>query len=326
MSPEWTPEKMAAHGAVMRSIAKTIAANKAVYVLKGGTALMFSRGLDRFSTDLDFDTSKKLSLDAAIRDGLRKAGCQTPGIDRAKDSDVTQKLFINYQTPAGDRMRLKLEAKIRDIDIAKTESTSDGFLVYNVQTQLAQKFQAAQARGGRAPRDLYDISFLASRFPEAVKVNAEAFVTFAQNTGQLISEYASGWKEDTVLESKPIEDVALNVGVIAETLMSRKQAHQMSIPEMLREICLDGSQDAVKNAEEILDAISNRPTIENRQTRRVVRSYMRGETDEATLKRSIDTFMEREAAFRRSQGQKPTRSTGQPASAFDHLPTGGRLS
>ena len=36
------------------------------YVLKGGTALLFTRGLDRHSTDLDFDSSKKLNLEQRI--------------------------------------------------------------------------------------------------------------------------------------------------------------------------------------------------------------------------------------------------------------------
>jgi hypothetical protein len=221
-----------------------------------------------------------------------------------KDSGVNQKLFVDYQTPAGARMRLKLEAKIRTVDLSRTETTADGFLIYNVQTQLAQKLQAARIRGGRAPRDLYDISFLASRFPEAVKANAEEFVEFAKDPEQLLATYASEWKEDSVLKLKSIENVVLNVGIIAEGLMPPKRAQDMSLFEMVNELRRDGGPDAVKNAEEILDAVSVRITLENVHVHQTVRAYMRGQTDAATLKHALESFVEREVAFRRSQSQK----------------------
>jgi predicted nucleotidyltransferase component of viral defense system len=210
---------MEAHAGIMRAIAVEISKGKGPYVLKGGTALMLARGLDRFSTDLDYDTGKKLALDAVIKDGARKAGCEVLLIEKAKDSDVNQKLFVTYRTHGGEEELLKIEAKIRPVDISKTEVTADGLRIYNTATQLAQKIATAQARGGRAPRDLFDIGFLAWKFPDAAKANATALIDFGRDAGQLVAKYAVAWEQDAIIAPTSIEDAALKVSLIAERLL-----------------------------------------------------------------------------------------------------------
>jgi predicted nucleotidyltransferase component of viral defense system len=174
MTPDWSPKTMAAHEKIMRAVAIEIASGKGVYVLKGGTALMFARGLDRFSTDLDYDSPKKLSLEATIRAGFRKTGARIADLRILRDSGLAQKMIVSYDLPGAARIGLKIEARIKSVPPDDIERTPDGFLVYTPQKQLAQKLHAANARGNRAPRDLYDIAFLVWKFPRAVAANADS--------------------------------------------------------------------------------------------------------------------------------------------------------
>lgn len=52
------------HLDLMRSIAQRV--GDTPYVLKGGAALIFTRDLNRYSTDLDFDSGQKLNLKGRI--------------------------------------------------------------------------------------------------------------------------------------------------------------------------------------------------------------------------------------------------------------------
>lgn len=53
------------HQRVMRQVLNQV--QDTPYVLKGGTALLFARNLDRHSTDLDFDAGKRLNLEENSR-------------------------------------------------------------------------------------------------------------------------------------------------------------------------------------------------------------------------------------------------------------------
>jgi predicted nucleotidyltransferase component of viral defense system len=77
------------------------------YVLKGGTALMFGYDLDRFSEDLDFDSTKKLNLETKIYESLPH-GFKITQITKPKDTNTVQRYKVSYTTPNGTR-RLKIE-------------------------------------------------------------------------------------------------------------------------------------------------------------------------------------------------------------------------
>jgi hypothetical protein len=98
MTPDWSPEARASHEKIMRAVTTEIASGKGVYVLKGGTALMFARGLDRFSTDLDYDSSKKLSLEATVRVGFRKTGARIADLRILRDSGLAQSIYDPIRT------------------------------------------------------------------------------------------------------------------------------------------------------------------------------------------------------------------------------------
>jgi predicted nucleotidyltransferase component of viral defense system len=79
--------------------------------LKGGTALLFCYGLDRFSEDLDFDGSKKLNLESRLRASLARV-TKHHDIRIAKDTDTVQRYKILYHTVEGAG-NLKVETSYR---------------------------------------------------------------------------------------------------------------------------------------------------------------------------------------------------------------------
>lgn len=59
------------HVQFMSEIAKSISDSPTV--LKGGTALLLAYGLDRYSEDLDFDSTKQLNLQKRINDSAKNS-------------------------------------------------------------------------------------------------------------------------------------------------------------------------------------------------------------------------------------------------------------
>jgi predicted nucleotidyltransferase component of viral defense system len=180
---------MTFHEHIMLNIAKAIATTTDHYVLKGGTALRFGRNLDRTSTDLDYDTDKKLALNGIIKQTITKTGAKILEIKKLRDSELNQKIVTLYASPNGTKEELKIETRIFQVDFSLTERTNTGLRIYNTTEQLKQKLTAANSRGARAPRDLYDIGFLASKFPEAATNNTEEFIKFGENIETLQNIY-----------------------------------------------------------------------------------------------------------------------------------------
>jgi predicted nucleotidyltransferase component of viral defense system len=129
-----TPEQKI-HVDVMLAIAKSVADTP--MVLKGGTALLLIYQLDRFSEDLDFDSSKKMRLESRIQEAV-STYVKVKSIDLLKDTDTVSRYRLVYETPCGIR-------------------------VYPIQTLIQQKLNALENR--TRARDLYDVSFLARKYP-----------------------------------------------------------------------------------------------------------------------------------------------------------------
>ncbi len=82
------------------------------YVLKGGTGLLFTRRLDRHSTDLDFDTRRAVQIEQIVRHAFKKADVQILHVNRMKDSHAMQRYKIHYYNAASrERDFLKIETK-----------------------------------------------------------------------------------------------------------------------------------------------------------------------------------------------------------------------
>lgn len=105
-----TPEEKW-HVYVMSSIAKAVVDTP--LILKGGTALLLAYELDRFSEDLDFDSTKKIRLENRIKDAI-KAPIQIRSIDILKDTDTVTRYRLVYDSPDRDENRLKIEISYRN--------------------------------------------------------------------------------------------------------------------------------------------------------------------------------------------------------------------
>jgi len=118
-----------------------------------------SRGLDRHSTDLDFDSPAPIALEKRVQQGFRNVGVPLLQIHLGKDSGTTQRCVGHYRRPESKtRECLKTETKIRkDIDPATIEEVK-GFRILYAYPQLQQKITAFQNRV--IVRDLYDLEFL----------------------------------------------------------------------------------------------------------------------------------------------------------------------
>jgi predicted nucleotidyltransferase component of viral defense system len=100
------------HQRVMRQILANI--QDTPYVLKGGAALLFTRNLDRHSTDLDFDSDKQMNIEGRIREGIKSAGIELKSLKKVKDTTTVQRYKIHYLDPTSSQdLLLKIETSFR---------------------------------------------------------------------------------------------------------------------------------------------------------------------------------------------------------------------
>ena len=152
-----------------------------VMAFKGGTSLMFFHGLNRFSTDLDFNLLDPEKLDM-VYDKVRAILTRFGTID-----DEAKKLFgpvlvLNYGK--GERM-LKVEISIRQYPNHYEMRSLAGtdIRVMSMPDMFAHKLCAMGER--LSPRDIYDVWFFLQNHTE---INEEIVMI---RTGKSISEYAA---------------------------------------------------------------------------------------------------------------------------------------
>lgn len=137
------------------------------FILKGGTALKFYYGLDRYSEDLDFDTT---SNGVNIKKALEKhKDFKKWIIHDKKDTEFSTRFTIDYgATNEFGAYPLKIDISARDKAKIKSGllkySKINGVNVYNIETIAQMKRQAFLSRN--KIRDFYDIGFLLDKYPQ----------------------------------------------------------------------------------------------------------------------------------------------------------------
>lgn len=127
-------------------------------ILKGGTALMFCYGLDRFSEDLDFDATAHTNTEGYVRSFCSKNGYS---YFRKKYTDTVQRLTIHY----GGEKPLKVETSFRNQSLSFNDSIiKNGIRTYPIDTLAQMKMTAFMSRD--RIRDLYDVSFITNNYWE----------------------------------------------------------------------------------------------------------------------------------------------------------------
>ena len=229
----------ALHQRVMREILFRV--QDTPYVLKGGTALLFTRHLDRHSTDLDFDSAKPINIEGRIRDGLRAAGVKLLNINKVKDTATVQRYKIHYLDPVeGEDCLLKVETSFRAQPKDENIEVVNGIRTYDVAQMYDLKMNAIDNR--TEARDLYDLAhllrFYGDQFSFAQIARAEAF---SRDMDDLATRYASSFETDDVLSKlSKIDDTVIVLREAVEQQLQRLRESQppKSNANMVLQICL----------------------------------------------------------------------------------------
>lgn len=147
-----------AHGTVIYNFLVYMNRISNDYILKGGTSLMMCYSLDRFSEDIDLDSSNKRAIYKIVQDF-----CSINNFEYrvAKDTNTVKRFMIHY----GGEKPLKIEVSYRANNIGLNNVTFlNGITVYNIQTIFLLKLMAFNSRDKL--RDLYDVCFIYKNYKQ----------------------------------------------------------------------------------------------------------------------------------------------------------------
>ena len=178
-------------------------------VLKGGTALAFTHGLNRHSTDLDFDAERPVELRDHIGSAAHALGVNLGPVER-RDRPRRQRFRAPYPRLAGDmdrffkvNVRHANPPRIGDIEVI------GGIRSYTVPVLFDQKLAAASSR--IEARDLFDLAFVMQQYGDSLRDDqirrADAFT---EDLGWLERRYKKMFERDEVLRNiSDAEDTVL---------------------------------------------------------------------------------------------------------------------
>ena len=188
MSEDWKIK----HKEAITSMLSIINSDSDEYVLKGGTALMTCYGLDRFSEDIDLDSSDRDSLKYVQK------YCQKNGATYrvAKDTETTTRYFIHY----GGKKPLKIEISHRNKVIDKSlVKKINGITVYDIDAICAQKASAYKDRD--KIRDLYDLGFIGKNYFNKLSPITKAYLSESlSHKGIQQFDYVLSQQEDELID------------------------------------------------------------------------------------------------------------------------------
>ncbi|OBX04148.1 hypothetical protein QV06_07845 [Gallibacterium genomosp. 3] len=207
-------------------------------VLKGGTALYLGYGLNRFSEDLDFDSSKKLNLLNKIKTSAPH-GIIIDDINVKKDTDTVSRYMINYHIrDTGIRDSLKMEISYRTPTPDEQITIKDGIRFSSVDRIIDNKLKAAYDGDNTRTkgRDLFDLHFIAKNYAEYFTMNlSERLQGFAQDPDKLVSLYREDIEADPLLNKiMDVEQVALELNKIANEIYLTKQMENHPAMQMIK--------------------------------------------------------------------------------------------
>ena len=211
------------HLEVMRKIAENLSGTP--YVLKGGTALVLTRGLQRHSTDLDFDAPKPLNIVKYIRRGLAMARVNLLRLRQAKDTHLVQRYKVHYSGASGQEdVLLKIETSFRNPPDAADVETIEGIQTYKIAAIFDQKLSAFENRC--SARDLYDLAYLTSHFgSDLSEAQVGRIDAMTSDLDALIDSFRCAFLSDEALSTQAsVEEVALELRESVEELAAVRRS------------------------------------------------------------------------------------------------------
>ena len=178
-------------------------------VLKGGTALAFTRGLSRHSTDLDFDTNRPVELRDRIDSTARSMGVNLEPASRVVRRG-RQRFLARYPTLAGRKERFfKVNVRHKTPPEAGNIEVINGIRTYKIPVLFDQKMAATGSR--IEGRDVFDLAFLMERYGDNLRDDqVRRADAFTGNLDRLEGRYKDVFERDEVLRGiSDAEDTVL---------------------------------------------------------------------------------------------------------------------
>ena len=177
------------------------------YILKGGTSLMECYNLDRFSEDIDLDSTDRDSIDNIIQGYCKEHGYEQPRL--AKDTPTVKRYFIHYETsnPSGEVKPLKVEVSFRSKLINPEEVCKiNGISVYSINRICQMKCSAYNSRD--KIRDLYDIVYIYREFKDELSPTSIDTIgdAFSYKGIEYVDYLLSDQKDDLIDKDKLASD------------------------------------------------------------------------------------------------------------------------
>ncbi len=174
------------------------------FILKGGTSLMVCYQLDRFSEDIDLDSTNK-NIERFINDFCKENGYQ---VRKAKDTTTTKRYMIHY---SDEHKPLKIEISYRQKRIDSARVTHiNGVTVYRINELFGMKINAYNSRD--KIRDLYDVVFITKHYIDDISdERIEVFKDILSYKGLEQFDYLIKTQKDELIDNDKLATDFLEV-------------------------------------------------------------------------------------------------------------------
>lgn len=185
------------HGIVIKDFLNYLNNNTDNYILKGGTSLMMCYNLDRFSEDIDLDSTDKHTIKKIVDDFCKINNYK---YRVAKDTDTVKRYMIDYGNELKQKpLKIEISYRQRLIDEERHKKVNN-IRVYNIDDLCLMKASAYNSRD--KIRDLYDISFICNNYWDELSKQSKTVVRNAlEYKGLEQFDYLIRTQKDELIDS-----------------------------------------------------------------------------------------------------------------------------
>lgn len=209
---------------VMQDILKFINRyDKQTTILKGGTGLMFGYNLDRFSEDIDLD-STNTHLEKIIKDFCSIKSYQ---YNVKKDTPSVKRYMLQY---APDK-KIKIEISYRNRRLNLNDChVVDGIKIYNIDKLFGMKLNAYNSRD--KIRDLYDIVFITKNYMNQLPSFAiDQLKDSLSYKGLEQFDYLMSTQDDHLIDKDALAEDFLQLFDELDLLNEKENAHEQLLEQ-----------------------------------------------------------------------------------------------
>ena len=213
------------HVEIMRNFLTELNKETDTFILKGGTGLLLSYGLNRFSEDIDLDGAKKRLK------GFVEHYCRNHGFSFriAKDTPTIERFMLAYEPTLHKPLKIEISYRSRSIS-ANTHHRVNGIEVYTIERICQLKTGAYQGRD--KIRDLYDICFICDRyFEELSESTKEQLKDALTYKGFDYFDYVTSTQDDALIDKDALAGLYLKMFEKLDLFYSEEEAKTLSAKE-----------------------------------------------------------------------------------------------